>query len=114
MAFVSPATTESRSGGLRTIAKGLPGDSDLLQLQNLKALEHGMPGYQLYFVRKWMRSLLKKQAVWPGDYDFRELGRLADLRRMVRNFIVNLDLAVTEHGQAGSFLESDGQKTLIG
>ena len=53
----------------------------------LIALEQGMPGYQLYFVRKWMRSLLKKQAVWPGDYDFREIGRLADLRRMTAELI---------------------------
>ena len=53
----------------------------------LIALEQGMPGYQLYFVRKWMRSLLKKQAVWPGDYDFREIHRLADLRRMTAELI---------------------------
>lgn len=53
----------------------------------LIALEQGMPGYQLYFVRKWMRSLLKKQAVWPADYDFRELGRLATLRRMTAELI---------------------------
>ena len=53
----------------------------------LIALEQGMPGYQLYFVRKWMRSLLKKQAIWPGDYDFREIGRLANLRRMTAELI---------------------------
>ncbi len=55
--------------------------------ETLIALEHGMPGYQFYFVRKWMRSLLKKQALWPGDYDFRELGRLADLRRMTAELV---------------------------
>ena len=53
----------------------------------LVALEHGMPGYQWYFVRKWMRSLLKKQAVWPADYDFREIGRLSTLRRMTAELI---------------------------
>jgi uncharacterized protein len=53
----------------------------------LVALEQGMPGYQLYFIRKWMRSLLKKQAVWPGDYDFGELGHLASLRRMTAELI---------------------------
>jgi len=26
-----------------------------------------------------MRSLLKKQAVWPKDYDFKELGKMANL-----------------------------------
>ena len=53
----------------------------------LIALEQGMPGYQLYFVRKWMRSLLKKQAVWPGHYDFHEVGRLANLRHMTAELI---------------------------
>jgi predicted alpha/beta-fold hydrolase len=53
----------------------------------LIALEQGMPGYQLYFIRKWMRSLLKKQAVWPGHYDFHEIGRLANLRRMTAELI---------------------------
>jgi predicted alpha/beta-fold hydrolase len=53
----------------------------------LLALEQGMPAYQWYFVRKWMRSLLKKQAVWPGDYDFQEIGRMASLRRMTAELI---------------------------
>jgi uncharacterized protein len=53
----------------------------------LIALEQGMPGYQLYFIRKWMRSLLKKQAVWPADYDFREIGQRATLRRMTAELI---------------------------
>jgi len=44
-------------------------------------------GYQLYFVRKWMRSLLKKQAVWPQHYDFKELGKMADLRRMTAELV---------------------------
>lgn len=53
----------------------------------LLALERAMPGYQSYFVRKWKRSLLKKQAAWPGEYDFRDLGRLADLRRMTAELV---------------------------
>jgi predicted alpha/beta-fold hydrolase len=53
----------------------------------LVALERSFPGYQLYFVRKWMRSLLKKQAVWPGDYDFTELRRSPDLRRMTADLV---------------------------
>jgi len=55
--------------------------------ETLVALEQSFPGYQLYFVRKWMRSLLKKQAVWPDAYDFRELGRMADLRRMTAELV---------------------------
>ncbi len=38
--------------------------------ETLVALETAMPGYQGYFVRKWWRSLRKKQAAWPGSYDF--------------------------------------------
>jgi predicted alpha/beta-fold hydrolase len=53
----------------------------------LAALERGMPGYQLYFIRKWIRSLLKKQAVWPADYDFGELGYRTTLRRMTAELI---------------------------
>jgi predicted alpha/beta-fold hydrolase len=55
--------------------------------ETLVALEQSFPGYQLYFVRKWMRSLLKKQAVWPDAYDFKELGRMADLRRMTAELV---------------------------
>ncbi len=34
-----------------------------------------------------MRSLLKKQAAWPSDYDFRLFGRFTDLRRMTVELI---------------------------
>jgi len=55
--------------------------------ETLIALERGFPGYQLYFVRKWMRSLLKKQAAWPRDYDFGRFGRFTNLRRMTGELI---------------------------
>ncbi|HVO45208.1 MAG TPA: alpha/beta fold hydrolase [Steroidobacteraceae bacterium] len=55
--------------------------------ETLLALEHSFPGYQLYFVRKWMRSLLKKQAHWPAVYDFAEIGRMASLRRMTAELV---------------------------
>jgi uncharacterized protein len=55
--------------------------------ETLVALEESFPGYQLYFVRKWMRSLLKKQALWPTEYDFRELGKMSDLRRMTAELV---------------------------
>ncbi|HKT72584.1 MAG TPA: alpha/beta fold hydrolase [Steroidobacteraceae bacterium] len=55
--------------------------------ETLTALEQSFPGYQRYFVRKWMRSLLKKQAAWPREYDFAELGRLRDLRRMTAELV---------------------------
>ncbi len=55
--------------------------------ETLVALEQSFPGYQLYFVRKWMRSLVKKQANWPQQYDFREIGKMADLRRMTAELV---------------------------
>jgi predicted alpha/beta-fold hydrolase len=55
--------------------------------ETLIALERGVPGYQVYFIRKWMRSLLKKQAAWPADYDFGRFGRFTNLRRMTMELI---------------------------
>lgn len=53
----------------------------------LLALEGGFVGYPLYFVRKWWRSLLKKQAAWPAHYDFAELRRVRDLRQLTAELI---------------------------
>lgn len=52
----------------------------------LVALETAMPGYQGFFVRKWRRSLRKKQAAWPGDYDFSDVGR--GLREMTERLVL--------------------------
>jgi hypothetical protein len=53
----------------------------------LAALQTGPPGYEAYFVRKWLRSLRKKQAAWPDTYDFRELARLRDLKLMTAELV---------------------------
>jgi predicted alpha/beta-fold hydrolase len=53
----------------------------------LVALESGWSAYHSYFVRKWSRSLLKKQAAWPGHYDFDDLLRGAGLRRMTAELV---------------------------
>jgi uncharacterized protein len=64
----------------------------------LVALERGMPGYELYFVRKWLRSLRKKQAAWPDVYDFTQLARLRDLRRMTAELVKShTDFPTLEH-----------------
>jgi predicted alpha/beta-fold hydrolase len=55
--------------------------------ETLTALQRGLPGYQRYFVRKWLRSLRKKQAAWPDRYDFSDLARLRDLRRMTAELV---------------------------
>ena len=53
----------------------------------LAALQRGPPGYEAYFVRKWLRSLRKKQAAWPESYDFRELARLRDLKLITAELV---------------------------
>ena len=53
----------------------------------LRALERAPALYRRYFVRKWSRSLLRKQRAWPDTHDFRELVRSADLRRMTADLV---------------------------
>jgi uncharacterized protein len=53
----------------------------------LKALQKSIPGYEAYFVRKWTRSLVKKQAAWPDIYDFREFRRQRDLTNMTAELV---------------------------
>ena len=48
----------------------------------LAALERGVPLYRHYFVRRWSRSLRRKQRAWPEAHDFETLLRTADLRAM--------------------------------
>jgi uncharacterized protein len=55
--------------------------------QTLVALEKGFFAYHTYFVRKWLRSLLKKQAAWPDDYDFAALTGGTDLRGMTASLV---------------------------
>ncbi|MGH8326650.1 MAG: YheT family hydrolase, partial [Steroidobacteraceae bacterium] len=67
----------------------------------LRALESGFVGYPLYFVRKWWRSLLKKQAAWPARYDFTELRGVRDLRRLTAELIRRF----TDFGSLEEYLE---------
>ena len=67
----------------------------------LRALESGFVGYPLYFVRKWWRSLLKKQAAWPSHYDFAELRGVRDLRRLTAELIRRF----TNFGSLEQYLE---------
>jgi uncharacterized protein len=66
-------------------------------IATLAALQAGMPGYELYFVRKWLRSLRRKQGVWPDSYDFTALARLRDLKRMTAELVrCHTDFATLE------------------
>src|SRR6202000_1946090 len=66
--FLLRAAAQAGETGLN-IAKVVAVSPVLDPEETLVALEESFPGYQLYFVRKWMRSLLKKQAMWPKIYD---------------------------------------------
>ena len=54
----------------------------------MTTLERGFPLYHTYFVRKWSRSLAKKQQAWPDHYDFDELLRIRSLREMTRQLVL--------------------------
>ena len=53
----------------------------------MRTLEDGFPVYHGYFVKKWCRSLAKKQQAWPDHYDFEELLRIRNLREMTRQLV---------------------------
>lgn len=55
----------------------------------LKALEQGWVLYRQYFVRKWRRSLRRKQLCFPELYDFTELLRLPTLTEMTDYLVQN-------------------------
>jgi len=55
----------------------------------LVTLERGPFIYHHYFVRKWSRSLAKKQLAWPDVYDFEELLRIRNLREMTRQLVLS-------------------------
>lgn len=84
--FVLRVGAEAGTAGLE-LAKIIAVSPVLDPNDTLQALEGGFVGYPLYFVRKWWRSLLKKQAAWPTHYDFAELRRVRDLRNLTAELI---------------------------
>ena len=67
----------------------------------MRALEHGWSVYHHYFVRRWSRSLRRKQLSWPGHYDFRELVRSGSLRIMTDVLVRDC----TEFADSASYLD---------
>jgi predicted alpha/beta-fold hydrolase len=55
--------------------------------ETMLALEKGWATYHRYFVRKWGRSLLKKQDAWPQHFDISDLTRGHGLRHMTAELI---------------------------
>jgi predicted alpha/beta-fold hydrolase len=84
--FMLRVAAQAREAGLN-LARVIAVSPVLDPGETLTALQQGLPGYQRYFVRKWLRSLRKKQAAWPDSYDFSDLARLRDLRRMTAELV---------------------------
>ncbi|HLA72714.1 MAG TPA: alpha/beta fold hydrolase [Steroidobacteraceae bacterium] len=79
----------------------------------LDTLENGLAVYERYFIRKWARSLARKQLVWPGHYDFEQLLRLKNLREMTRELVVrHTEYPTLEDYLAGYAITGDRLTTL--
>ncbi len=97
--FMLRVAAQAEGAGL-DIARAIAVSPVLDPNDTLDALENGFAAYNWYFIRKWSRSLLKKQAAWPGEYDFAELVRLANLRRMTAELV----LKFTEYPSLADYL----------
>jgi predicted alpha/beta-fold hydrolase len=84
--FMLRVAAQAEQAGL-DIARAIAISPVLDPNDTLDALENGFIAYNRYFIRKWSRSLLKKQAAWPGEYDFAELVRIASLRHMTAELV---------------------------
>jgi uncharacterized protein len=84
--FMLRVAAQARTAGLE-LARVVAVSPVLDPAGTLTALQSGPPLYEQYFVRKWLRSLRKKQAAWPGVYDFGALARRRDLRLMTAELV---------------------------
>jgi uncharacterized protein len=84
--FMLRVAAQARAAHLE-LAQAIAVSPVLDPADTLLALQRGFPGYELYFVRKWMRSLRKKQAAWPDAYDFTAISRMRDLKSMTAELV---------------------------
>jgi len=84
--FMLRVAAQARTAGLN-LARVIAVSPVLDPVATLGALQSGTRIYEQYFVRKWLRSLAKKQAVWPGSYDFSALTRMRDLKLMTAELV---------------------------
>ena len=84
--FMLRVAAQARAAGLN-LARVIAVSPVLDPHVTMAALQRGMPGYEMYFVRKWLRSLRKKQAAWPDSYDFRLLESMRDLEQMTAELV---------------------------
>jgi uncharacterized protein len=107
--FMLRVAARARDAGLR-IAKVVAISPVLEPADTLLALEDGHELYHWYFIRKWNRSLVKKQAAWPDHHNFAEFLRLSSLRdktaEMVARFtqFTSLDEYLTGYAITGDRL----------
>jgi len=79
----------------------------------MNTLEHGPRLYHSYFVRKWSRSLARKQQAWPDHYDFDELLRIKSLREMTRQLVLqHTEFSTMDEYLAGYAITGDRLTTL--
>jgi predicted alpha/beta-fold hydrolase len=55
----------------------------------LEAIEHAPFMYEWYFIRKWTRSLKRKQALYPDRYRFEDWLRRPTLRDLTNRLVLN-------------------------
>lgn len=84
--FMLRVAAQARAAGLN-LARVVAVSPVLDPHVTMAALQRGMPGYEMYFVRKWLRSLRKKQAAWPDAYNFHTLERMRDLEQMTAELV---------------------------
>lgn len=84
--FMLRAAAAARGAGI-AVAHAIAISPVLDPKRTLDALERGAALYSRYFVVKWSRSLVKKQAAWPEDYDFTSLMRKGGLRHMTSELV---------------------------
>jgi predicted alpha/beta-fold hydrolase len=90
---------KAREAGIR-VARIIAVCPVLEPATTLEALERGVPIYHRYFMHKWRRSLLQKQAAWPGHYDFGDMIRDPSLRSMTERMV----LKYTDYPGLASYL----------
>ncbi len=79
--------------GLRAPSRGIRLDAVaaicpvLDPVHTMRRLETGAALYRRYFVYKWARSLRRKQAAWPGKFDFSRILRSPSLTSMTHDLV---------------------------
>lgn len=66
----------------------------------LTALDNGPALFHRYFIGKWRKTLLAKQAAWPGKYDFADVMAMSNFTEITARFVERY----TEYGALEKYL----------